>query len=85
MDEFKAERWINADTGKSNITGGASSNYAVMTFLQGVHICIGQTFAKEEPRALVVNLVRAFEIELACPERSVIPAGIITTKPEGGK
>jgi cytochrome P450 len=55
-----------------------------MTFLQGVHMCIGQSFAKAELRALVVTLVRAFEIGLAYPERPVIPAGIITTKPEGG-
>ncbi|KAJ5756253.1 hypothetical protein N7533_005796 [Penicillium manginii] len=78
------ERWIDADTGKPNNTGGAISNYAVMTFLQGVHMCIGQSFAKAELRALVVTLVRAFEIGLAYPERPVIPAGIITTKPEGG-
>jgi cytochrome P450 len=82
--EFRPERWIDADTGKPNNTGGAISNYAVMTFLQGVHMCIGQSFAKAELRALVVTLVRAFEIGLAYPERPVIPAGIITTKPEGG-
>lgn len=82
--EFMPERWIDAQTGKPNNTGGAGNNYAVMTFLQGVHMCIGQTFAKAELRALVVTLVRAFEIELAYPDKPVNPVGIITTKPEGG-
>lgn len=82
--DFIPERWIDVETGKPNNTGGAQSNYAIMTFLQGVHMCIGQTFAKAELRALVVALVSAFHIELAYPEEPVIPSGIITTKPEGG-
>lgn len=48
------------------------------------HMCIVQTFAKAELPALVVTLVRAFEIELAYPDRPVISVGIIATKPEGG-
>lgn len=83
-NEFMPERWVDAQTGKPNSTGGAGSNYAVMTFRQGVHMCIGHTFAKAELRALVVTLVRVFEIELAYPDRPVIPVGIITTKPDGG-
>lgn len=47
-------------------------------------MCIVQTFAKAELPALVVTLVRAFEIELAYPDRPVISVGIIATKPEGG-
>ncbi|OQD84618.1 hypothetical protein PENANT_c012G03916 [Penicillium antarcticum] len=83
-DVFKPERWIDAETGKPNNTGGTSSNYSILTFLHGVHSCIGQGFAKAELRALTAAFVGAFEIELAYPDRPPIPAGLITTKPEGG-
>lgn len=82
--KFMLERWIDAHTGKPNNTGGAGSNYTVMTFLQGVHMCIGQAFSKAELCALVVTLVHAFEIELTYPDKPVTLVGIITTKPEGG-
>ncbi|KAJ5089444.1 hypothetical protein N7532_008128 [Penicillium argentinense] len=82
--EVKPERWIDTETGRPNNTGGASSNYAIMTFLHGAHTCIGQSFAKVELRALVATFVRTFAVELAYPGKPVIPTGIITTKPEGG-
>lgn len=40
-DEFKPERWMNAD-GTVNNTGGSTSNYSLMTFLHGPRSCIGQ-------------------------------------------
>lgn len=54
--EFRPERWIDATTGNPNNSGGASSNYAIMTFLQGVYMCIGQGFAKAELRALTCHI-----------------------------
>lgn len=81
---FDPERWIDATTGKPNNTGGATSNYSILTFLHGPHSCIGQGFAKGELRALTANVIAAFEITVAYPEKTPIPAGMITMKPEGG-
>ncbi|EEY18356.1 cytochrome P450 2D20 [Verticillium alfalfae VaMs.102] len=39
---FRPERWLGAGSG----SGGASSNFAYMTFLHGPRSCIGQGFAK---------------------------------------
>lgn len=82
--EFKPERWIDADTGKPNNTGGSSSNYNTLTFLHGPRSCIGQGFAKAELRCLVAAFVGAFEMELANPKEVCIPHGVITTKPKNG-
>ncbi len=82
--EFKPDRWIDAETGKPNNTGGATSNYSIMTFLHGPRSCIGQGFAKAELRALVASLVGAFEMEMADPKEVPVPAGNITIKPRDG-
>ncbi|KAH8807122.1 cytochrome P450 monooxygenase [Xylogone sp. PMI_703] len=83
-EEFMPERWINEDTGTPNNTGGAKSNYSILTFLHGPRSCIGQGFAKAELRALIAVFVDAFEIELANPLEVPRPAGLITTKPRDG-
>ncbi|KAL8974106.1 MAG: hypothetical protein Q9197_001648 [Variospora fuerteventurae] len=59
--EFNPERWLGP--GKMN-TGGASSNYAFLTFLHGPRSCIGQAFAKAEFAVLVAGLAGRFEMEL---------------------
>ncbi|KAF2089548.1 putative P450 monooxygenase [Saccharata proteae CBS 121410] len=82
-DEFKPERWIDAD-GHANNNGGAPSNYAILTFLHGPRSCIGQKFAQAELRALVAAFVGNFEWSLGMDEKDVIPAGVITTKPMNG-
>jgi cytochrome P450 len=84
-NDFVPDRWIDEETGRPNNTGGASSNYCVLTFLHGPRSCIGQGFAKAELRALVTGLVRVFDIKLAEPDGKMpVPAGVITTKPGGG-
>ncbi|KIX01455.1 uncharacterized protein Z518_09181 [Rhinocladiella mackenziei CBS 650.93] len=83
-EEFRPDRWIDADTGKTNNTGGATTNYSIMTFLHGPRSCIGQGFAKAELRTLTAVLVSAFEMEMARPNERPVPAGVITTKPAGG-
>jgi cytochrome P450 len=83
-DEFKPERWIDSETGKPNQTGGASTNYAIMTFLHGPRSCIGQGFARAELRALVAAFVAAFEWTMADHNEEVIAGGIVTTKPKDG-
>ncbi|KIW06824.1 uncharacterized protein PV09_02504 [Verruconis gallopava] len=81
---FRPERWIDADTGRPNNTGGADSNYSLLTFLHGPRSCIGQGFAKAELRCLVAAFTWAFEWRLNMREEDVVPAGVITIKPEHG-
>ncbi|KAL3479963.1 cytochrome P450 [Aspergillus californicus] len=64
-DKFNPERWLGA--GRVN-TGGASSNYAFMTFLHGPRGCIGQGFAKAELACLVAAVVGRFHVELKDPD-----------------
>ncbi|KAL9580427.1 MAG: hypothetical protein Q9212_004500 [Teloschistes hypoglaucus] len=75
-EHFRPERWLNADNTVNN-SGGASSNYAFLTFLHGPRSCIGQAFARAEFAVLVAGLVGRFEFELAEPDRVVTGAGMI--------
>ena len=79
--EFNPDRWMGA--GRTN-TGGATSNYAFMTFLHGPRSCIGQAFAKAEFAVLVAGLFGRFEMELEDKEAEIDIAGGITAKPKGG-
>ncbi|KAF2225315.1 putative P450 monooxygenase [Elsinoe ampelina] len=82
-DKFLPERWINPD-GTPNNSGGAESNYAYLTFLQGPRSCIGINFAKAELRCLLAAFVGRFEWELDMRVEEVVPAGVITIKPRDG-
>ena len=82
-NEFRPDRWINAD-GTGNNTGGAPSNYALMTFLHGPRSCIGQGFARSELKCLLAAVVGRYEFELTKPVETYYPAGLITSKPNGG-
>ncbi|KAI9658858.1 MAG: hypothetical protein M1831_003884 [Alyxoria varia] len=82
-DEFRPQRWINED-GTPNNTGGSRSNYSLMTFLHGPRSCIGQGFARSELKCLLAAFVGIYEFELARPVEDYFPAGMITTKPNGG-
>ena len=81
-EDFVPERWI--DDGKPNNSGGAGSNYSLLTFLHGPRSCIGQGFAKAELRCLVAAFICAFEWELNMKGKDIIPAGVITIKPKNG-
>ncbi len=85
---FRPERWIDVDekTGekRTNHHGGASSNYAMLTFLHGPRSCIGQGFARAELRCAIAGLVGRFLLELQRPDEEVVGAGIVTVKPKGG-
>jgi len=75
--KFHPERWIDLDskTGiqKPNNSGGATSNYANLTFLHGPRSCIGHTFAAAELRCLAAMFVGKFKFEMADPDENVIP------------
>ncbi|KAL4753908.1 hypothetical protein BDW72DRAFT_201139 [Aspergillus terricola var. indicus] len=78
---FNPERWLGP--GRAN-TGGASSNYALMTFLHGPRSCIGQGFAKAELACLVAAMVGMFEMELADPGKKLEVKRTATISPVDG-
>jgi cytochrome P450 len=79
--EFKPDRWMGP--GRAN-TGGASSNYAFLTFLHGPRSCIGQGFAKAEFACLLAGLVGRFQMELADKNFELKVKGGITARPANG-
>jgi cytochrome P450 len=83
-EEFVPQRWIDEKTGRANNTGGAASNYNIMTFLHGPRSCIGKDFAKAEMKVLVAVFCGGFEIAMEDPEEVPIPYGALTVKPKNG-
>jgi cytochrome P450 len=83
-EDFMPERWIDQETGRATMNGGADSNYAFLTFLHGPRSCIGEKFARAEMRALIAAFVGSFEMAMANPDEEVIVGGTITSKPVGG-
>lgn len=79
--EFKPERWLGP--GRAN-TGGATSNYAFLTFLHGPRSCIGQAFAKAEFAVLVAGLAGRFEMELEDKEAEIKIRTGLTIRPRDG-
>ncbi|KAK5083922.1 hypothetical protein LTR05_006429 [Lithohypha guttulata] len=79
-DQFNPERWTG---GKAN-SGGATSNYAALTFLHGPRSCIGQRFATAEMACLTAALVGKFDFELSYPDQVVVIKGGITARPRDG-
>jgi cytochrome P450 len=73
--DFRPSRWTDGTACKDP--------YAVTTFLHGPRGCIGKQFAVLELKALIVALVRRFDLELTTQEKPV-PAGHVTIKPKDG-
>jgi cytochrome P450 len=80
-EEFKPERWLAP--GQAN-SGGATSNYAFLTFLHGPRSCIGQAFAKAEFEVLLASWVGRLEMEFADKDYVLQVGGGITSRPLGG-
>ena len=80
-DRFDPERWMGA--GRAN-NGGATSNYALMTFLHGARSCIGQGFAKAELACLVSAMVGRFHMELKDPDAKLVVKRSATVSPADG-
>lgn len=97
-DEFRPERWLvksaedglggTAENVKAASIGGATSNYAFLSFLHGPRSCIGQSFAKAEFACLLGAWVGKFEFELKdkamMDEANVDFEQMITVKAAGG-
>lgn len=73
---------------KRAASGGATSNYAFLTFLHGPRSCIGQSFAKAEFACLVAAWVGRFEFELQnkadLDEKNLDIKGGVTARPAKG-
>jgi cytochrome P450 len=82
--EFRPERWIDQETGRANNTGGAASNYNILTFLHGPRSCIGEKFAKAELKSLLAVFCGTFSLTMADPKEVPIPYGALTVKPKDG-
>jgi cytochrome P450 len=82
-EEFRPERWMAP--GQAN-AGGASSNYAFLTFLHGPRSCIGERFARAELMALLGAFVGKFEFEMKNPEEleKISIKGGVTARPRDG-
>lgn len=79
--EFKPDRWMGS--GRAN-TGGAASNYAMLTFSHGPRSCIGQSFAKAELACLLAAFVGKFEFEMRDPNEEIDIQGGVTARPRNG-
>ncbi|KAM3459891.1 hypothetical protein MY5147_003368 [Beauveria neobassiana] len=90
--EFNPERWLTPENGGKNATnaasGGATSNYAFMTFLHGPHSCIGGAFAKSELACLAAAWIGRFKFELKdkslLDESNIKINPSVVAKPDGG-
>ncbi|KAL2819858.1 cytochrome P450 [Aspergillus cavernicola] len=87
-DSFRPERWIDTDpvTGAKSVNnhGGASTNYAMITFLHGQRACIGKDFARAELRCAVAGVVGRFVFMMQDPKQEIHIAGAVTMKPVEG-
>ncbi|KAL4893634.1 cytochrome P450 [Aspergillus ambiguus] len=86
-EQFKPERWIDTDKNGNSVvnhTGGASTNFAQITFLHGQRSCIGKDFARAELRCVLAGVVGRFRFEMQDPKQEIHIAGAVTTKPVEG-
>ncbi|KAH7392516.1 cytochrome P450 [Pyrenochaeta sp. MPI-SDFR-AT-0127] len=83
-EEFVPERWIDKQTGRATMHGGADSNYSFLTFLHGPRSCIGERFARAELRALLAGFVGSFDMKMADEKEVVVVGGTVTSKPMNG-
>ncbi|EON96801.1 putative cytochrome p450 97b3 protein [Phaeoacremonium minimum UCRPA7] len=86
---FNPDRWIPKFEGdKQAASGGASSNYAFLTFLHGPRSCIGMSFARAEFACLLAAWVGRFEFSLKnkeeMDETKIAIKGGITSRPAKG-
>ncbi|KAI1377568.1 cytochrome P450 [Hypoxylon crocopeplum] len=87
--EFNPDRWMpKGPDDKRAASGGASSNYAFLTFLHGPRSCIGLAFARAEFACLLATWIGRFEFELQnkeeMDERNIMIKGGVTARPQKG-
>lgn len=83
--KFNPDRWMQSESNPHSANGGASSNYALMTFLHGPRSCIGSGFARSEFACLLAAWIGRFEFELKdetmYDEKNLKIRGNATAKP----
>ena len=79
-DKFNPDRWM----GKNANSGGAESNFAMLTFLHGPRSCIGQAFSKQEFACLLATIVGHFHFELEPKDKKIEIQTGVTMRPKGG-
>ena len=88
--KFNPERWLAKDEtdGARTGLGGATSNYAFLTFMHGPRSCIGMGFAKAEFACVLAALVGRFAFELKnkeeYDEKNLEIKGAVTARPAKG-
>lgn len=86
--KFNPERWMPSESNPQSASGGATSNYAFLTFLHGPRSCIGQGFAKSEFACLLAAWIGRFEFELKdkseLDEKNMHIRGGVTARPAQG-
>ena len=92
--EFNPERWLQRtvedgqEKAKYVASGGASSNYAMLTFLHGPRSCIGQSFSRAEFACLLACWVGRFEFALQneedADEKKIDIKNGVTARPAKG-
>lgn len=88
--KFNPDRWMpkEGDAVGQSASGGATSNYAFMTFLHGPRSCIGQAFAKAEFMCILAAWIGRFEFELndknEMDEKNMLIKGGVTVRPAKG-
>ncbi|KAG9228083.1 cytochrome P450 monooxygenase-like protein [Amylocarpus encephaloides] len=86
--KFDPERWMPSESNPHSANGGASSNYAFLTFLHGPRSCIGQKFALSEFACLLAAWVGRLEFELVDEsqrdQNNLNIKGGVTMKPAKG-
>jgi cytochrome P450 len=87
--KFNPDRWLPKTKGDTSAaSGGATSNYAFLTFLHGPRSCIGQAFAKAEFACILAAWVGRFEFELKnkeeYDEKNILIKAGVTAKPANG-
>ena len=78
---FNPDRWMGPGNANS---GGATSNYAFLTFLHGPRSCIGQKFATAEFACLIAAFVGRFDFVMRDPDEKIDIKGGITARPKNG-
>jgi len=78
--KFNPDRWLD----KNANSGGAVSNFAMLTFLHGPRSCIGQAFSKQEFACLLASIVGHYQFELEPKDCKVQVQSGVTMRPKGG-
>ncbi|KAJ5104263.1 hypothetical protein N7532_004792 [Penicillium argentinense] len=80
-DKFDLQRFLKP--GQANV-GGATSNFANMSFLHGPRSCIARGFAKAELAFMVAAMAGRFQMELKYPDAELRTHETLTLVPADG-